>query len=307
MNLKALSEIVHCQNCGEALLKANDETAELKCENCKQSYPVKSGVPVFLSETDYEKSAETAIHKEQGSVFNYVDHYQKDGVESDYFRARDAGTEHLDKRIHQTIFSHIEKKAGRILDVGCGRAWVAQKLCPLNFEVVSMDISLENTTGALERYPYPNHAAVVADVFSLPFNEGVFDYVIASEIIEHVVDPVKFVANLIKVLKPGGKLIITSPYKEKLSYSLCIHCNKPTPLHAHIHSFDENILTSLYKGDDLKSCTYHTFANKLPIHLKMHSALRFFNFRCWKTFDGLLNRIIKKPIRILVKWEKAGI
>ena len=112
MNLKALSEIVHCQNCGEALLKANDETAELKCENCKQSYPVKSGVPVFLSETDYEKSAETAIHKEQGSVFNYVDHYQKDGVESDYFRARDAGTEHLDKRIHQTIFSHIEKKSG---------------------------------------------------------------------------------------------------------------------------------------------------------------------------------------------------
>jgi len=240
MNTSALSEIVHCLNCGETSLYTPSDMSELKCRSCGQSYPIENSVPVFLFE----------IHKKQGSVFNYIDHYQIDGVEHDYFAERDAGTEHVDKRVHQTIFSLIKKKSGRVLDVGCGRAWVAQHLCPQNYDVVSMDISLENTSRALKTYPFDNHTAVVADAFSLPFNENVFDVIIAAEIVEHVADPKVFIRKLMRVLKPGGLLIVTTPYKEKIRYSLCVHCNRLTPMHAHIHSFDENKLTSLYQGND---------------------------------------------------------
>lgn len=305
MKNKTISEIVHCLSCGSSSLVLAKEGEQLQCESCGKTYPIKKGVPVFLSETDTEKAVETDLHKTHDSVFNYIDHYQKDGVENDYFKDRDAGTEHLDKRVHQTIFSQIKHKSGRVLDVGCGRAWVAREMCPKSYEVVSMDISLENTSVALERYPFGNHSAVVADVFNLPFNENTFDVIIASEIIEHVVDPVKFVENLIRVLKPGGTLIITTPYKEKLTYSLCVHCNKLTPLHAHIHSFDENILTSLYQGKDLAACNYLTFANQIPIHLRMHVLFRHFSFWCWRMADKFFNFIYNKPIRILVKWQKS--
>src|SRR5690606_33120134 len=170
--------------------------------------------------------------------------------------------------------------------------------------VVSMDIALRNTSKALEVYPYENHYAVVADAFNLPFKKDSFDFIVASEIIEHVYDPEKFVENLFSVLKPGGKLIITTPYKEKIQYSLCVHCNKPTPVHAHLHSFDEKILKALYLKDDLKHFRYKTFGNKVFIHLRTHTVLKYFGFRFWKLIDDVGNFIYHAPLRILVTWEK---
>jgi len=300
-------DIAHCINCGNSNLKFLEQTNKLVCDNCKQEYRIRDHVPVFLRQNDEIHAAETEIHKNQGTVFQYIDHYQKDGVEYNYFEPRDSGTEHTDRRVSEFIFSKIVKESGKILDVGCGRAWVAQEMCPKNYEVVSMDISLENTTEALKRYAFKNHSAVVADVFTLPFNENVFDYIIASEIIEHVVDPATFVKNLIWVLKPGGSLIVTTPYKEKIKYTLCVHCNKLTPIHAHLHSFNEKILTSLYQGADLKSSACFTFANKIPVHFRMHIFLKYLNFRTWKKFDQFWNFLYKAPLRILVKWDKKEI
>ena len=48
-----------------------------------------------------------------------------------------------------------------------------------------------------------------------------------------------FIEKLIEKLKTGGKLIITTPYNEKLEYYLCVHCNLPTPKNAHLHSFNK--------------------------------------------------------------------
>ncbi|HKI88324.1 MAG TPA: class I SAM-dependent methyltransferase [Draconibacterium sp.] len=301
---KEILNIVHCVNCGKPDLTLHKEGQTFICTNCKQEYSIHGDVPLFIQQKDKERVVETEIHKKQGTAFQYVDHYQKDGVEYDYFEDRDPGTEHADRRVQEYILSKIGNKSGKILDVGCGRAWVAQEMCPKNFEVVSMDISLENTTEALKRYPFENHSAVVADVFSLPFNENVFDYIIASEIIEHVADPAAFVENLMYVLKPGGSLIVTTPYKEKIKYTLCVHCNKLTPIHAHLHSFDEKILISLYTGSDLNSCEYVTFGNKIPVHFRMHVFLKYLNFWCWKKVDQFWNFIYKAPLRILVKWDK---
>jgi 2-polyprenyl-3-methyl-5-hydroxy-6-metoxy-1,4-benzoquinol methylase/uncharacterized protein YbaR (Trm112 family) len=306
MKINDFTSMVHCLSCGESNLEVSKASTELICKTCNQKYPIQNGVPVFISLEDYKKESEPDFHKNQGTTFKYVDHYQKDGVEHDYFKTRDAGTEHGDRRVHEYIFSNINKAEGKILDVGCGRAWVAEGLCPKNYEVVSMDISIDNTTKALKTYPYENHSAIVADVFELPFNENVFDYIIASEIIEHVVDPAKFVKNLFQILKPGGSLIITTPYKETIKYTLCVHCNKLTPLHAHLHSFDEKILTSLYKDEKLKSCEYYTFGNKIPIHLRMHSFMKYLNFAWWKRMDHFLNLFYNAPFRILVKWEKTN-
>jgi len=307
MKLTELAEIIHCLNCGRPELELSAQSGDLVCNHCNQKYGIKNGVPVFLNEKTDKNSGETDFHKGQGTSFNYIEHYRKDGTVHDYFEERDAATEHADRRVREFIFSKIKKKSGRVLDVGCGRAWVAQELCPKNYDVVSLDISLENTAEALQKYPFGNHSAVVADVFSIPFNENTFDIIIASEIIEHVIDPALFVKNLMHILNPGGTLMVTTPYKEKIRYTLCVHCNKLTPMHAHIHSFDEKILTSLYKRQDNEPCNYFTFANKIPAFLRMHVFMKYFNFWWWKKTDQLFNLIKKAPLRILVKWEKETI
>jgi len=257
-------------------------------------------VPVILPEEGYTVEAQTEIHNQSKSVFRYIDHYEKDAYSSDYFAKRDSGTEHIERRTREYIAAQVNGEAGRILDVGCGKAWVAQLFCPAGYDVVSMDISLRNTSKALKKFPFENHFAVVADAFHLPFKVSTFDYIIASEIIEHVHDPNTFIKNLFSILKPDGKLIITTPYKEKIQYSLCIHCNKPTPLHAHLHSFDEKILESFYRDKDLKNWKSILFGNKLLIHLRTHIILKYLNFKLWMMADRVFNMIFKAPARILV-------
>ena len=302
---KELLEVIQCINCNGDTLELDVKNNELVCANCKERYRISDSIPIFLKNESAVDKVESEIHKKQASEFNYIDHYQKDALEFDYFQERTGGTDHCETRVHEYILSELPPKKGKILDVGCGKAWVAKLCCPKKLDVVSMDISLTNVEKAITKYPFENHSVVVADVFNLPFKENSLDYIIASEIIEHVVSPAKFVRNLMNVLKPGGVLLITTPYKEKLEHSLCVHCNKLTTRHAHIHSFDEKKLESLYTESELKLFEYKTFGNKVLIHLRTHVLLRFLNFKAWKMVDKFANILYDSPATILVKCRKA--
>ncbi len=169
---------------------------------------------------------------------------------------------------------------------------------------ISLDISVTNPAIAKKLYPNEKHFGITADSFHLPFNDNSFDCVIASEIIEHVFDPAAFIKELFRVVKKGGSLIITTPYKEKLIYYLCIHCNQKTPANAHIHSFDEMKLESLYSGNDLESFKYETFGNKILLFLRTYVILQFFPFWMWKLKDKFANWIYNKPVHIICIYKK---
>jgi ubiquinone/menaquinone biosynthesis C-methylase UbiE len=237
--------------------------------------------------------------------FNYIDHYKKDAVEFDYFEERKGATEHDERRVREYIISKIPKDVNSILDVGCGKGWVAKEFLPKRKQVYSLDISVTNPAKAKKLYPNEKHFGITADSFHLPFNDNSFECVIASEIIEHVVDPSGFVKELFRVVKKGGSLIITIPYKEKLIYYLCIHCNQKTPANAHIHSFDEKKLENLYSGNDLESFKYETFGNKVLLFLRTYVILQFFPFWIWKLKDKFFNLIINKPKHIICVYKKV--
>lgn len=257
------------------------------------SFRIIDGIPLML-----ESAVEGDAH--------YREHYTTDAQEFDYFEEReDPATAHDEHRLYQSILRHVKADAQSVLDVGCGRAWVARELCPQGKTVCSMDISLTNPRKALQHYPYAKHCALVADAFHLPFADACFDCVIASEIIEHVPSPHAFVRELLRVVKPGGKLIVSTPYKERLRYVLCIHCNKATPLHAHIHSFDEKVLASL-GGEQAKQAVYlwEVFGNKALLFLRTYVLLRFLPYALWRLVDRFANLIINKPAHIITEWKK---
>jgi SAM-dependent methyltransferase len=64
--------------------------------------------------------------------------------------------------------------------------------------------------------------AVKGDALDLPYSDGTFDCVIASEILEHVPEDDRAIAELVRVLKPGGSLAITVPrwLPEKVCWAL---------------------------------------------------------------------------------------
>jgi len=236
--------------------------------------------------------------------FNYKDHYKKDAVEFDYFEERKGATAHDERRVREFVISKIPKNANSILDVGCGNGWVAKEFLPNGKQIYSLDISVTNPSKATKLYPDEKHFGITADSFHLPFNDNTVDCVIASEIIEHVFDPAEFVKELFRVVKKGGSLVITTPYKEKIIYYLCIHCNQKTPANAHIHSFDEMKLRDLYSGKDLESFKYETFGNKFLIFIRSYVILQYFPFWIWKLKDKFFNLFFNKPVHIICIYKK---
>lgn len=56
----------------------------------------------------------------------------------------------------------------------------------------------------------------VADVSDLPFEEGSYEIVLSTQVLEHVKDPQKVVQEMARVLKPGGQLFLTTPQSSPL-------------------------------------------------------------------------------------------
>ncbi|CAN5137453.1 hypothetical protein BH09BAC2_BH09BAC2_21060 [soil metagenome] len=263
----------------------------------KNDYLIVNDVPVMLTNREAVVSDH---HQQNHSTFDYTEHYKADAENFDYFKPVESSlTGEEERRLHQYIIKNIPTKAELILDAGCGGGWMAEALLPTGKKLVSMDIAVSNPSKVLEKHPGKNHAAIVADVFHLPFAPDTFDCIIASEIIEHVYDPKLFIEKLLNVLKPGGKLIITTPYNEKIEYYLCIHCNRPTPKNAHLHSFTEVSFKKLTENLNI-DISYKIFNNIYMYKIRLYPLVHFLPFSIWKTADNFFNSIFKKYFRLMV-------
>lgn len=236
---------------------------------------------------------------------NYIDHYKKDAEIFDYFEERKCkATEHDERRLREYILSLIPKNSELILDAGSGSGWAAEKLIKKNRKVVSMDLSHTNVSRISKNIESGSHFGIAGDGLRPPFKKNTFDCITASEVIEHVINPEGLAKSLFNILKPGGKLIISTPYKEKIQYYMCVHCSKPTPKNAHLHSFDEKRLTNLIKKRNLISSKVHIFGNKALHLLRTYIILSPLPFQLWRQADMAANMILPKQEHIIVEFIK---
>ena len=96
---------------------------------------------------------------------------------------------------------------GRVLEIGTGTGYGVDIIAPSAEEFVSIDKTRSEELGAMP----DNVEFRVAKVPPLPFEDESFDYVVSFQVIEHVRRDKDFVKEVRRVLRKGGKFIVSTP------------------------------------------------------------------------------------------------
>lgn len=103
----------------------------------------------------------------------------------------------------------------RVLDVGCGEGWFAVELARADVEVVGIDVAEEPLRRARARDPELD-LRLVDDDGPWPLDDASVDVVWAGETIEHVVDTAGWLSEVRRVLRPGGRVLLSTPAHGRL-------------------------------------------------------------------------------------------
>jgi SAM-dependent methyltransferase len=112
----------------------------------------------------------------------------------------------LNNRIHDRVVDLLRSEGrGPLLDVGAGDGTLAGRLRHDGFDVSAVDLIAKD-------FKQDRIDITAADLNrGIPFSDGQFAVVVATEIIEHLENPWFFVRELYRITQPGGVVVISTP------------------------------------------------------------------------------------------------
>jgi len=221
-------------------------------------------------------------------------------------------------RIREKIIKNfLKREKGIIIDIGCSSGRY------LRNDIIGADISIEKLKKAKSKL------LVNLDVEDyLCFRENYFDFVLFSEVLEHLRSPEKGLDNIFTILKPKGKLLLTTPHKlrkavlyEEIELLREYGITEGTHGNKYIHkNFSKDEIKTLLNNAGFKIIELYSFENELRGWGKLILPLRRFS-RFYKIVEipylnfiyeflietGLIKlqrKFFKEGMRLLVFAEK---
>lgn len=158
-----------------------------------------------------------------------------------------------------------------IIDFGCGNGKILEEIRKINpaAKLIGLDVSeialkqakeSENLVG-VEFYK-------VKDGEKIPLRDNLADFVFSSEVIEHIYDTENAFAEIARILRPRGRILLTTPYHgfiKNLLITLFAFNRHFNPTGAHIRFFTKKTLTNLLEKYNLKVIKYGYYGRFWPI------------------------------------------
>lgn len=207
-------------------------------------------------------------------------------------------------------------RGDRVLDLGCGGGRHAFALHRAGAHVVALDRELAELAEAAAMLAAMRSAreapatalgsAVLGDALALPFEDATFDCVIAAEVLEHLPDDQAAMAELCRVLRPGGTLAVTVPrwWPERVCWALAKEYPAPAAAGGHVRIYRAGQLAGRLRGTGFRVVgSHHAHALHAPywwlrclIGLARDDALPvrlYHRFLVWDITTGA------RPVRLL--------
>ena len=138
----------------------------------------------------------------------------------------------------------LVRAGDRALDVGCGAGQFTAALADAGAAPIGVEIAENALARARTRHPDRDFRVVPLDG-PLPFEDGSFELVWASEVIEHVTDTARWLSEVRRVLVPRGRLLVTTPSHGRLRVALGGLEQFSEPLGDHLHLYTKRSLRTL--------------------------------------------------------------
>ena len=172
------------------------------------------------------------------------------------------------RRLYSRVINKIEKLSNikRICELGCGNGYFAGELAARGYEVVGVDGSESGVKEAQSAYGQTCRFVQSEIHSSLSGKVGSdFDLVVAIEVIEHLYQPSDLIEAAAAQLRPGGYLLLTTPYHGYLKNLILAVTNRmdshfnPLGDGGHIKFFSVETLTRLITLQDFTEIQFEFF------------------------------------------------
>lgn len=142
---------------------------------------------------------------------------------------------------YRFVTDHLPENA-RVLEVGCFLGRYCNYLKERGFDACGVDLSEEALLKARELFPGLDlRKADACKLEEAGFEENSFDAIVASEVIEHLLDPTAFLLGAARLLKKGGVLMLTTQNSNAAQFRarMLLGCFRWDPTHLRLYSRPE--------------------------------------------------------------------
>lgn len=190
--------------CHGALVQEADG---LRCTRCDERYTIVAGVPIFA-----KAIVQTGTHR-QRTIFSELCHSR-----SESFRT----SEEYDARAIQNwkkmraIRAMGPAPGDIVADVGCSNGFFL-RLMSTQYHTQGIGVDLADSifvAAGQDGVLGFNNRFCLAEAERLPISDGTIDFVVSFDLLEHLAKPEEAIAEFVRILKPGGRLLIHMPIRD---------------------------------------------------------------------------------------------
>ena len=156
----------------------------------------------------------------QANADSVVQHFDKLSITRDWSRlyaSADGRTYHFHVR-RSRVLELLPQKLGRVLDIGCGPGVMTEIVLERGGTFEGLDLSTEMIREGREKFGHlPGVHFAEGNIEALNAADNSYDQVICMAVIEYLKTPDVALAEIARVLKPGGIAIVTVPKRRHIS------------------------------------------------------------------------------------------